>query len=58
MFQNFAILAPYVFKIALLAPHLHSLLQMINFDQVNADVASHLNDSAATSVFYLIIKKN
>jgi hypothetical protein len=27
-------------------------LQMIHFDQVNADVASHLNDSVATSVFF------
>jgi hypothetical protein len=54
MFQNVAILAPLYFKIALLAPYLYPLLQKVNFDQVNADVASHLSDSAATSVFFVI----
>jgi hypothetical protein len=28
-------------------------LQKVNFDQVNADVASHLSESAATSIFIL-----
>jgi hypothetical protein len=40
---------PLCFKIAFLLPYLYSILQKVNFDQVNDDVASHLSDSAATS---------
>jgi hypothetical protein len=49
---------PLCFKIALLAPYLYTLLQKVNFYQINADVTNYLSDSDTTYFFFhLIIKK-